>query len=187
VRACAQRDVECAEPLTDNLPVDGEGWVDVPLFEGFDGYLEVTGETVMSTVLFYAGPLAPGTEVDHTPLALIEVGRLPALSGATGTAQDPSLGLVVLRSFDCRGDAAPGVSFSIDKPGFAWYFVGGLPSSTAVATAPESGLGGFINVDPGVAVVNAALPGSSLPIAKPKSVLVRRGWMTAMRFLPDPE
>jgi hypothetical protein len=187
VRACAQRDVDCTEPLTEQLRLDADGWVDVPLYEGFDGFLEVTGESLMSTVLFYADPLTPGTEVDQTPLALVETALLPALSGATGTVQDTSFGLVVLRSFDCRGDAAPGVTFSIDKPGFPWYFVGGLPSSSAVATAPESGLGGFINVAPGVAVVNAALPGSSVPIATPKSVLVRPGWMTAMRFLPQPD
>lgn len=187
VRACSQRDVECTTPLTENIPLDAQGWVDVPLFEGFDGFLEVTGESLMPTVLFYADPLAPGSEVDHTPLALVELALLPALSGATGTPQELTRGLVVLRSFDCRGDAAPGVTFSIDKPGVPWYFVGGLPSSTAVATAPESGLGGFINVEPGIAVVNAALPGSPLPIAAAKSVLVRPGWMTAMRFLPQPE
>jgi len=184
VRACAQRDVDCLAPLTDSLPLDADGWVDVPLFEGFDGFLEITGETIIPSVLFYAAPLSPETEVDRTPLALIPKDQLPALSGATGTPQDPDFGLVVLRSFDCRGNPAPGVSFDIDKDGFPWYFVGGLPSSVATVTAPESGLGGFINVEPGVAVVNAVLPGSSLPIATPRSVLVRAGWMTAMRFVP---
>lgn len=187
VRACAQRDVDCLEPLTGLLPLDADGWVDVPLFEGFDGFLEITGETVIPTLLFYAAPLSPGTEVDRTPLGLVQREILPALSGATGTQQDPRSGLVVLRSFDCSGDPAPGVSFDIDKAGFPWYFVGGLPSSTATFTAGESGLGGFINVAPGIAVVNAVLPGSALPIATPRSVLVRGGWMTAMRFVPQSE
>jgi hypothetical protein len=184
VRACAQRDVDCTEPLTEQLSLDADGWVDVPLFEGFDGFLEVTGDSLMSTVLFYADPLTPGTEVDHTPLALVERSILPALSGATGTPQDVTLGLVVLRSFDCTGEPAPGVSFSIDQGGVAWYFVGGLPSSNAVATAAGSGLGGFINVPSGIAVVSAELPGAPVPIATPKSVFVRPGWMTALRFVP---
>jgi hypothetical protein len=184
VRACAQRDIECENPITPNLPLDAGGWVDVALFEGFDGFLEITGELIMPTMLFYADPLSPGNEVDHTPLALVERSILPALSGATGTPQDVTLGLVVLRSFDCTGEPAPGVSFSIDQDGVAWYFVGGLPSSNAVATAAGSGLGGFINVPSGIAVVSADLPGAPVPIATPKSVFVRPGWMTALRFVP---
>jgi hypothetical protein len=187
VRACSQRDIECTAPLTENLSLDAEGWVDLPLYEGFDGFLEITGETVMSTALFYADPLTLGTEVDRTALGLVETALLPALSGATGTQQDPEFGLVVLRAFDCQGEPAPGVTFSIDKPGAPWYFVGGLPSSTAVATEAGSGLGGFINVAPGIAVVDAELPGAPAPIARPKSVVVRQGWMTALRFLPKVE
>ena len=50
VRACAQRDLACDSPLTAQLPVDAQGWVDMPLFDGFDGYLEVTSpSTVPST------------------------------------------------------------------------------------------------------------------------------------------
>ncbi len=187
VRACAQRDVSCTAPLTENIPLGADGWVDLPLYEGFDGFLEITGESVLPAALFYADPLSPGGEVDNTPLGLLELAIVADLSGATGTRQDLQLGLVVLRTFDCQGDAAPGISFTIDKPGARWYFVGGLPSSTADETAAGSGLGGFINVAPGIAVVNAELPGSPLPIAAPKTVLVRAGWMTALRFIPKAE
>lgn len=184
VRACPARDVDCANPLTDNISVDLRGWVDLPLYEGFDGFLEITGETVVSTLLFYSDPLRPNGQVDKTPLGLVEKDLLPGLSGATGTQQDPALGLVYLRAFDCQGVAAPGVTFSIDRPGWRWYFVGALPSASAEETA-DTGLGGFINVAPGVAVVDARLPSENLAIATPKSVLVRANWMTGLRFIAN--
>lgn len=187
VRACAQRDIDCAEPLTAAIPTDANGWVDLPLYEGFDGYLEITGDTIVSTALFYADPLESASQADRTPLGLLEKELLPSLSGATGQVQDRNLGLVYLRTFDCQGDAAPGVTFTIDKPAWQWYFVDGLPSSMAEETAADSGLGGFINVPPGIAVVNAVLPGAERPIARPKSVLVRADWMTGLRFIPTPE
>jgi hypothetical protein len=79
------------------------------------------------------------------------------------------------------------VTFGIDRQDASrWYFVGSLPSSMAEATG-DTGLGGFINVRPGIAVVRADLPGSPVPIAAPQSVLVRPGWMTGLRIVPPAE
>jgi hypothetical protein len=184
VRACATRDVECAVPLTSDVAIDARGWVDLPLYEGFDGFLEIRGDALVPTMLFYGDPLRVGTEVDTTPLGIVEQSLLPGLSQATGTLQDMALGLVYLRAFDCQRTAAPGVTFAIDREDVTrWYFVGSLPSSTAEATG-DTGLGGFINVRPGIAVVRAELPGSPVPIASPQSVLVRPGWMTGLRIVP---
>jgi hypothetical protein len=160
---------------------DADGWVDLPLYEGFDGYLEISGDLIVSTTLFYAAPLGRGTRNLQSPHGLVEKSVLPALSGATGTAQDANLGLVYLRAFDCTNAPAPGVEFSIDRAGAPWYFVDGLPTSLAEQTA-ESGLGGFLNVAPGVSVVNAAIAATGAAIAPPKSVLVRGGWITGLRY-----
>lgn len=183
VRACEQRDVDCADPITEVLPVAPDGWVDVPLYEGFAGYLEITGDTLVPTALFYPDRLEPGQEVYATPVGLLEQAALPRLTGAAGFPQESGFGMVVLRALDCQGEDARGVRYSIDKEGAPWYFVGGLPSGTAAETS-DSSLGGFINVAPGVAVVSAELGSTERAIVTPTSMLVRAGWMSAARFVP---
>jgi hypothetical protein len=187
VRACPQRDVECASPLTELEPVRSDGWIDVVLYEGFSGFLEIQGDAIVPMALFFSEPLTLGLQAYPTPVSVVEKAVLPSLTGAIGTRQDPTLGLVVLRTLDCQGEGALGVSYDIDRAGAPWYFVAGLPSSAVQETA-DSGLGGFINVMPGVAVVSGELEGRALAIMPPTSILVRAGWMTGIRFVPsDPE
>lgn len=182
VRACAQRDLECAEPVTEPLPVGDDGWLDVPLYDGFVGYLEITGESVISTALVYPDPVS-GPDPYTQPFALVGRDLLPLLTGAIGTPQSADQGLVALRALDCEQQDARGVRYSIDRPGVPWYFVGGLPSGSATETA-DSSLGGFLNIAPGIAVVSASLLPSLREIVAPTSVLVRAGWMTVVRFVP---
>jgi len=183
VRACAQRDVNCTNPATPDITIDPQGWVDLPLYDGFDGYLEITGPEIVSTILFYQDALSTASRRDTTPLGVVERQLLPMLTSALGTQQDPQLGLVYLRAFDCNNDAALGVRYSIDKASVPFYFVSGLPSS-AVTETEGSGLGGFINVASGIAVLNASLSNGAKPIALPKTVLVRPNWMTGLRIIP---
>jgi hypothetical protein len=183
VRACAQRDFECSNPLTDSLALDDEGWATLPLYEGFDGYIEITADSLVPTLLIYSDPLSVETQVDATPFALVPRALLPALSAAAGQLQEPDLGIVHLRVFDCQHVAAPGINFSINQPdAWPWYFVGDYPTSDVKETT-SVGLGGFINVTPGVALVEAQLSGSGSPIAPAESIIVRSGWMTGMRFV----
>ena len=183
VRACAQRDVNCTSPVTPSVPIDGQGWVDLPLYDGFDGYLEITGPDIVSTILFYQDALSTESRRDTTPLGMVEKQLLPMLTSAIGAQQDPALGLVYLRAFDCNNDAALGVRYSIDKPSVPFYFVAGLPSSAANETE-GSGLGGFINVTSGIVVVNATLTSGVKAIALPKTLFVRPNWMTGLRIIP---
>lgn len=182
VRACAQRDVGCSAPLTQQIPLDAQGFADLPLYEGFDGYLEVTGPEIISTLLFYQAPLTAAAR-DSTALGVVETTVLPMLTAAIGTPQDPALGLVYLRAFDCQGAGAPEVSYTIDRPGIPWYFVAGLPSGAPEET-DGSGLGGFINVTEGITVVDAAPAPGQKDLMLPKTVLVRPNWMTGLRILP---
>jgi hypothetical protein len=183
VRACAQRDVDCANPVTPSVPVDAQGWVDMPLYDGFDGYLEITGPTITSTMLFYQDALSTESRRDTTPLGLVEKALLPMLTAAIGTQQDTARGIVYLRAFDCKGDPALGVKYSVDKPAVPFYFVAGLPSSAVVETE-GSGLGGFLNVAEGITVVSMRLSSAEKEIALPKSLLVRPDWMTGLRLIP---
>lgn len=184
VRACTQRDINCTNPVTPSVPIDAQGWVDMPLYDGFDGYLEITGPDIVSTLLFYQDVLSPASRRDTTPLGVVEKQLLPMLTAAIGTQQDPQLGLVYMRAFDCNNDPALGVRYSIDKSGVPFYFVSGLPSG-AVTETEGSGLGGFLNVASGIAVLNASLSSGAKPIALPKTVLVRPNWMTGLRIIPS--
>lgn len=182
VRACAQRDLTCDNPLTASLPVDAQGWVDMPLFDGFDGYLEVTSPSTVPMMLFYQEPLRGTSRTDGEPLAQLEVPVLAQLSAALGAPQESTLGLLILRAFDCNGDGAPGVRFTVDKPAVPYYFVAGLPSSMATET-DGSGLGGFLNVPIGITVVDGSLSSGEADFTLPRTLFTRPGWMTALRWI----
>lgn len=182
VRACAQRDLACDNPLTPSLPVDAQGWVDMPLFDGFDGYLEVTSPSTVPMMLFYQEPLRGTSRIDGEPLAQLEVPVLAQLSAALGSPQQAELGLLILRAFDCNGDGAPGVRFTVDRPGVPYYFVAGLPSSMVTET-DGSGLGGFLNVPIGITVVDGALTSGEADFTLPRTLFTRPGWMTALRWI----
>ncbi len=182
VRACAQRDVNCLEPLTELAPVGADGWVDLPLYEGYAGYLEITGEAIVPTVLFYPDPIVEGRDRYTTPIGLIERRALPVLTGAVGMQQAPGRGLIVMRTLDCQNTDALGVSYTIDRIGSPFYFVGGLPS-TSVTETRDSSLGGFTNVDTGVALIGATLTPEMRPVVPTTSVLIRPDWLTAVRFV----
>jgi hypothetical protein len=184
VRACAQRDLECSNPVSPSVPLDAQGWADLSLFDGFDGYLEIQGPEIIPTILFYQDALTLESRRDNTPLGVVERQRLPMLTAAIGSQQDPQLGLVYLRAFDCNDQPAVGVRYSIDKSSVPFYFIAGLPTGATMETE-SSGLGGFINVPTGIAVVNAALRTGAKPIAVPKTVLVRPNWMTGLRIIPS--
>lgn len=179
VHACALPDVDCRAPLTDDYTLDAEGWVELPLYEGFNGYIELRGDTVMPTLVFLGKPLERPRSTAY-PIAIVESAILPGLSGATGTMQTATEGLLTIRVFDCDDRSASGVRYSYEPAaGVPWYYVDGLPSSAAQETGVE-GLGGVINNPPGVTQINIAAR-DGRQIAARKRVAVRPGWMTAVR------
>lgn len=179
VRACGRADVDCAQPLTSDYPLTADGWVNIPLPVGFNGYLEIRAETILSTMLFLGEPLQRPRPSNY-PVALVEKAILPGVSGATGTMQNDSTGLLTIRVFDCQDVSASGVSFSQQQAGVEWYYVDGLPSAEASETSSE-GLGGFINTPPGVSIITTT-GRAAQPLASSKRVAVRAGWMTGLRM-----
>jgi hypothetical protein len=179
LRVCAIADVNCEQPLADGFKLDAEGWVTLPLFQGFNGYIEVRADGVLPTMLYLGKPLQRPRPSDY-PVALVQRAILPGVSGATGTMQTDTTGLLVIRVFDCQDVSASGVSFSQQQEGVEWYYVGSLPSSAVDETGSE-GLGGFINTPPGTSIISTSgRRGQSL--ASRKTVSVRADWMTALRM-----
>lgn len=182
VRACTLRDPDCLAPVSPWTAAKADGWVDVPLYAGFDGYLEITGPGAVPVMLFYSTPLTAETAADSDPEFLVDMqtalsfDRLFLMRDAF-----PSTGVITLRALNCANTPAPGVQFRLEPAAIGWYYVGDIPVATATATT-ESGVGGFSDVRPGTVVVSAELTDSGRQLAPPRSVFVRSGWFTNIRF-----
>jgi hypothetical protein len=182
VRACALTDVSCSNPLTDMLTVNEQGRVDVPLFQNFTGYLEITSDELVPQLFYLTQPLQAQAEPEF-PLAMVARTNLVPLVQLLGINPQPTSGMIALRIFDCQADTASGVTLSTeDGDAVPWYFVGGLPSGTQTETGPE-GLAGFLNVPQGTAVFQAINPDGTL-VGGLQSMAVRTGWMSSMYLRP---
>lgn len=181
LRACGIADINCERPVIDGLQVDGRGWVDVPLFAGFTGFFEITSPSISPFLLYFTDPLPPNSVIEY-PLAVVSRASLGPLVQLLGVPLDPNTGVIAFRAFDCDGQTATGVSYTLDRDGVAWYIAGGLPNGMSTATSGE-GIGGFANVPAGLAVVDALAP-DGRSIAGPQSVIVRPGWMSGMFVRP---
>lgn len=181
VRACGLTDVNCASPVAGPLSVDDQGWVDLPLFENFTGYLELTSPETVPYVFYLTEPLAPQVTPEY-PLAMVSLKAIQPLVQLVGVTPQPDSGLLAFRIFDCRGDTASNVTISPVTGAVPWYFVDGLPSGTQQQTGVD-GLGGFVNVPPGLAVIDALAPNGT-SISGAHSLVVRPNWMSATYIRP---
>jgi hypothetical protein len=180
IRACGVADINCENPVTDTLSVDAEGWVDIPLFRDFTGFLEVTSSEAVPYIFYLNEPL--GQSMVEYPLALISLASLGPLVGLLGVDYRPGTGVIAVRAFDCRGDTASGVALSTENEGVRWYFADGLPTSKGTRTDAD-GLSGLVNVQPGLAVVDVTAP-NGVSIGGRQSVVVRPNWLSAVYVKP---
>jgi hypothetical protein len=180
VRACGVADINCESPVTDTMSVDAEGWVDVPLFRNFTGYLEVRSEDAVPVLFYLSEPIQQST-VEY-PLAIVSLASLGPLVQLLGVPFEADSGVLAVRVFDCQGNPADGVSLSTESDGVTWYFVDGLPTRMGSGTGAD-GLAGIVNVDPGLAVVELAAQ-NGVSIGGAQSVVIRPGWMSAIFVRP---
>jgi hypothetical protein len=182
VRACGLADINCDDPVTDVLSVDAEGWVDVPLFQNFTGYLEIQSPDLVPYLFYLTEPLAPTSTIEY-PLAVVSLAALGPLAQLVGVdSLQASKGVIATRVFNCTGDTATGASLTTEGDGVPWYFLDGLPTGMGSETGAQ-GLAGYVNVSPGLAVVEARAPDGTT-IAGPQSLVVRAGWLSAVYVKP---
>ena len=180
-RACTLTDVECTQPVSDWVPVDDQGWADLMLFEGFVGYIENVGEGYVPGQMYVTEPLDDSRSLGY-PVPMISTDSLAALAALFEVPLDLSLGLISVRSFDCQGVTAPGVSLQKPGAGVPWYFADGLPNISVDRTG-EEGFGGFVNVPPGLVRVDAQTP-TGMSIAGTHTFVVRPGWFSSTFVSP---
>lgn len=181
-RPCEKIDVGCAMPLTAATAVGDDGQVHLPVHRGFDGYIEITSPSSVPTMYFLNRGLARDS---REQLTTISSAALAALAAQGNVALDPALGHLLIRAFDCLGAPASGVELSSNVGGLPFAFVDGLPNVGADVTT-DSGIGGFVNVPVGLAVLEGrrVTGGRSLGQA---NVVVRGGWFTYGDVEPRPQ
>lgn len=181
VRACGLTDVNCEAPVSDTLPVDSQGWVDIPLFRDFVGYLEITSPQTVPSMFYLTEPVLPQATTEF-PLTMVSRASIGPLTQLVGVQPEPGTGIFATRSFDCEGNTASGVTLISEADGVPWYFVDGLPSRMASATSAD-GVAGLVNVPPGLVLVETFAPGGA-SIAGRQSLVVRPNWLSTAFMRP---
>jgi len=180
IRLCHSIDVRCDNPVEEHIAFDDLGVFEVEISGGFEGYFEITSDITMPLMLWVRGPVTadqPLTAITQlVPPTIVDI-----LNTEAGVETDPERGVVVLLASNCADEAAAGVQFSLeptDAQTVEFYTEDALPRPGA-GTTDISGLGGFVNVRPGVATALAKLIDADLLIAE-RRFFVRAHWITTV-------
>jgi len=178
-RACGIADPSCSAPLTPFALADSTGLVELPLFHGFAGYLEVTSDVTVPTVAFLGATLTADVSAvyeEAVPRTLIQPAALVGLADVYGIVIEPTAGYISVFALNCSGSLTGNVELSLSNQGSAvrYYFDNNFPSITLETTTPD-GHGGFVNVPGGGATVSATL-GSTGELVRTATLFVRPSW-----------
>jgi hypothetical protein len=180
-KVCLPADLACAMPLSEvrGLAADDTLVVQVP--RGFNGFLELLVAGHVPMVFQMRRPVLRDT-VDSLPLQPIPTAGLAQLAGLLNVEIVSELGFLGVTVVDCKGARAPGVVLSNNLGGRLFYFIDGVPSTSAPATA-FTGSGGFANVPTRLVEVAASLASDGRQVGT-KTVLPRVGWITVVEVHP---
>lgn len=198
VKACSQLDLPCATALGGTpKDTDGTGAVDITLYNGFRGYLEVGPSAAFPTLLptlSYVLPIPdktrpvgePGPDNPRFATPTLTAEELETYADAVGKKANPEFAHLLYRVLDCQGDPAPDTSLraeTVTPDTSAFYLEAeGKPSLTQGKTG-GSGRGGFLNLPTGsVTIEFRRSQGGALGS---QTVLTRKGTVTYALFLPS--
>ena len=167
-KACESRDIDCENPVIDNVMPDSEGFIEFEnLPHGWQGYSLVSAPNYVDSLIFTNRPYTEDTMPDGptvlTPKQLMDIAK------GGNEAIDMTKGIAILTVYDCDGAAAPGVRFEQDdteneEPAF--YFSSTLPDRNRPSTTVTTQLtrsrvplavGGFSHIEPGYVTMVAIL------------------------------
>lgn len=182
VRACGSADIDCTAPVADSLTVDGRGWVDIPVFEGFTGFFEFRSPAILDTIFFQNERVEQPTRNDF-PFIVVSRASVPPLLQLVGATPRANTGFLAVRARDCNDDTAAGVTFTLEEgEGTPFYFASNRPSRTATAT-DEAGIAVFVDMPVGGAVVRAT-NSEGTEIMTPQTIVMRDGWLSGLIARP---
>ncbi len=183
---CPRLDTECANPSPSNAQTTADGYLEVTVNAGFDGYLQMTAPTITTALFFPTKPVFEDTVVP---------GVLPVVSGqgfeqiatAIGTSLDPAMGHTFFLAANCDDSPAAGVRMeSSDQTANtkSYYMINNAPVGSATST-DGAGNGGFLNLEPKFTRFTGYVAGTGAKIGE-ASFVVRAGAVTYPRILPTP-
>jgi hypothetical protein len=201
-RACAKIDVNCTSPIITTVP-DAMGLVHLSnLPAGFDGFVLLTPmlpdggapdagadaappDVYVPSLVFFNPPIV--RNLVYTTTVMVKTSALAQIAAAEQTTLDPTLSAVFMETVDCNGNAAAGVSVTIDSTTMTtqgFYFQGGLPALNAPAT-DMTGYAGFVNVSPTTHTVTGTLQATGQRIGT-ATVLTAKSMISYTTLAPSP-
>ena len=190
---CRRLDVTCADPSGAPVVSDSGGGVTMPIEAAFNGYVQLTdsnagsgSSSIAPSLYFLTAPASGDLNLPSVPLAS-PLAAAGIVYSAGGTTWDSTRGIVLLNAFDCQGQTAADLVFSVggapDPSSFTFYLVKGYPTTDATAT-DATGYGGLVNITPGVTTIAATLAPSSRKVST-ISVLIRAGYISYSSVTPN--
>jgi len=161
IQACNRPDLSCDNPVYGPAMVGNATLVDLPLPNGFAGYLDISNPDAVPSQLFLGQPLIIDTR--GWDLTIPSPTNLSLLTASVGHKYDPTKGMIIIIARDCARGPVQHVSFTNTAGGTPFYFSNMLPlpaqppcSGPCTTETTSEGAGGFINIDvPGTAILSA--------------------------------
>ncbi|MFO0549292.1 MAG: hypothetical protein U0271_12945 [Polyangiaceae bacterium] len=149
-KLCSALDVNCLSPDPNAPQPDSEGRVSFTVADNFTGFLEVSSDDTLPSLVFFQPPvIIPGSE---KVIRLIREDEFLGLNAAAGQTWDQSRGVAVILTANCNDERSAGIrveSDDIDADTVPYYFTGALPNPDAKKTDSQ-GVAGFLNMPIGV-------------------------------------
>jgi hypothetical protein len=192
VRACGSSDPTCQTTWVDKGQTDESGGVTliVPNYastvspDGFQGYLRIDpGDSgIMPYLYFWGFPFSEMT-IRRLHYAFETTQEFQSIAASVSVRPDGQKGHIFVIAYDCLGNAAPGVTFTlsdVDAGGSEFNL-----DSVAGAPTNSTGIAGIYNVSPGAMVITATPTALGRPASR-ESILVEPGVVTGVLMYPTP-
>lgn len=191
VAVCQITDSECpldkqvgqvVGPMDFQTTLNGAS-VTVPLYQvvmpfGVEAYLRLSAPGYLRQEYFFGGPLigtptsfptmigeAPATVISGLPLIMLKSADADNLASAIGQTRNPGQAIIALRTIDCTGQTAAGVTLQMERAdGLSFSYLANLALTTDPPQPTDAaGLAGFANVPlpNGVPIYNVTVEGRS--------------------------
>ena len=194
VSMCARPDPTCPQPLsTAQTNSGGVVSLTAALFTnqslGLDGFLDIQDTNLEPTLIYWGFPLSMLHGVIAFPIPVFSTLDWSVISWP-GDAGALTGGVIAATALDCFGEAAPGVTLSLDgggaeEPAAVYVSAASLTLSTTDTMTESNGIAFFINVPTGPVDV-IATPGVLGRPSGRVSVYAQAGTVTEAAISPTP-
>jgi len=181
---CPKLDTECTSPSPANATTTADGYLEVTVSAGFDGYLQMTAPTITPALFFPVKPVFEDTVIPGV-LPVVSPQGFAQIATAIGTTLDLTLGHTYVMASNCDNTPAPGVRLEVSDQTATtkrYYMINNAPVGSATST-DSAGNGGFLNLEPKFTKITGFVASTGAMIGE-ASFVVRAGAVTYPRILP---